>query len=178
MALPGHEGVWVCGDCAAIPDGSGKPYPTTAQHAIRQGAQVGPQHCGHYPRTSREGPPVFRYKMLGQLAAIGRRRGVAIILGLRFSGFPAWFLWRGAYLIKLPSFVKKLRVMLEWTLDLCFARDTVQLLTVQSVRSRRLDELIDGAHDRHSADEVEADPHLEVTLTRGSGMRSYNSPLV
>jgi NADH:ubiquinone reductase (H+-translocating) len=161
MALPGQEGVWVCGDCAAIPDGSGKPYPTTAQHAIRQGAQAG----RNIAATIREHPEKvrpFRYKMLGQLAAIGRRRGVAIILGMRFSGFPAWFLWRGAYLIKLPSFAKKLRVMLEWTLDLCFARDTVQLLTVETVRSRRLDELIDSAHDGHSADTIEADPHLTL----------------
>jgi hypothetical protein len=103
----------------------------------------------------------FRYKMLGQLAAIARRRGVASILGLRFSGFFAWFLWRAVYLVKLPRLVlmKKVRVMLEWMLDLCFARDTVQLLTVHSVRSGRLDELIDSAQ---SADAVEIGPHPKL----------------
>jgi hypothetical protein len=60
------------------------------------------------------------------------------------------------------GFVKKLRVMLEWTLDLCFARDTVQLLTVQTVRSGRLEDLVDSAHDGHSADAVEADLHLKL----------------
>ena len=161
MALPGVEGVWACGDCAAIPDDSGKPYPTTAQHAIRQGAQAG-RNIAAAIRQQPEKVRPFRYKMLGQLAAIGRQRGVASILGLRFSGFLAWFLWRSAYLIKLPSFTKKVRVLLEWTLDLCFARDTVQLLTVQTARSGRLEELMDSAHDGHPADAVEADPHLKL----------------
>ncbi len=161
MALPGYEGVWACGDCAAIPDDSGKPYPTTAQHAIRQGAQAGRNIAAAIREQSGKIRP-FRYKMLGQLAAIGRRRGVASMFGFRFSGFLAWFLWRSAYLTKLPSFTKKIRVMLEWTLDLCFARDTVQLLTVQTVRSGRLEELVESAHDMNSADAVEADPHLKL----------------
>lgn len=158
MAVPGIEGVWACGDCASIPDASGKPYPTTAQHAIRQGTQV----ARNIVATIRQHPEdvrPFRYKMLGQLAAIGRERGVASIFGLRFSGFPAWLLWRSAYLIKLPSLTKKIRVMLEWTLDLCFARDTVQLLTVQELRSGRLEELMDSARD---ADAIEEEPHLKL----------------
>jgi NADH dehydrogenase len=105
-------------------------------------------------RANPESVRPFRYKMLGQLAAIGHRRGVASILGLRFSGFFAWFLWRGAYLSKLPSLSKKFRVMLEWTLDLCFARDTVQLLTIRSVRSGRLEELLDRS--------IDTEPQLKV----------------
>jgi len=153
MALPGQEGVWACGDCAAIPDETGKFYPTTAQHAIRQGTQVG-RNIAAALRANAEKVRPFRYKMLGQLAAIGHRRGVASILGLRFSGFFAWFLWRGAYLIKLPTLSKKLRVALEWMLDLCFERDTVQLLTIQSVRSGRLEELLDSS--------IESNPQLKV----------------
>jgi hypothetical protein len=60
---------------------------------------------------------------LGQLAAIGRRTGVASILGINFSGFIAWWLWRTIYLSKLPRLEKKVRVALDWTLDLCFAKD-------------------------------------------------------
>jgi NADH dehydrogenase len=157
MALPGYEGVWACGDCAAIPDESGKPYPTTAQHAMRQGARVGRNIAAVIRGHSEEVRP-FRYKMLGQLAAIGHQRGVASIFGMRFSGFPAWFLWRSAYLIKLPSFTKKVRVALQWTLDLFFARDTVQLLTAYNVREQRLDELIDSAHEEAR----ESDPHLKL----------------
>ena len=61
----------------------------------------------------------FRYTSLGQLAAIGRRTGVANILGLNFSGFIAWWLWRTVYLSKLPRLEKKVRVAMDWTLDLC-----------------------------------------------------------
>jgi NADH:quinone reductase (non-electrogenic) len=162
MALPAHEGVWACGDCAAVPDESGKPYPTTAQHAIRQGAQVG-RNIAAAIRVQPSKVRPFRYRMLGQLAAIGRQRGVASILGLQFSGFLAWLLWRSAYLIKLPSVMKKLRVMLEWTLDLCFPRDTVQLLSAQGVRSGRLDELMDSAREADSTGPVEAEPHLKAS---------------
>jgi NADH dehydrogenase len=86
--------------------------PTTAQHAIRQGTQVG-RNIAAAVRMHPDKIRPFRYKMLGQLAAIGRQRGVASIFGLQFSGFLAWLLWRSAYLIKLPSAIKKLRVMLE-----------------------------------------------------------------
>jgi hypothetical protein len=65
----------------------------------------------------------FRYLTLGQLAAIGHRTGVASILGINFSGFIAWWLWRTIYLSKLPRLEKKIRVALDWTLDLCFAKD-------------------------------------------------------
>ena len=68
----------------------------------------------------------FRFSTLGQLAAIGRRAGVAKIFGLRFSGFLAWFLWRTIYLAKLPGLEKKLRVALDWTLDLIFSKDFVE----------------------------------------------------
>ena len=150
MALPGHEGIWACGDCAAIPDEAGKPYPTTAQHAMREGAQVGRNIAAALLGRPEHVRP-FRYKMIGQLAAIGHLRGIASIFGLRFSGFFAWVLWRGAYLFKLPGTVKKVRVMLEWMLDLCFPRDTVQLLSLQSIRSGRIEELMESARAAESA---------------------------
>ena len=56
----------------------------------------------------------FDYSMQGQLAPIGRRRGMAIVLGLRFSGFAAWWLWRTVYVTKLPPFTKTLRVLATW----------------------------------------------------------------
>ena len=65
----------------------------------------------------------FTFSTLGQLAAIGKRTGVANILGVSFSGFIAWWLWRTIYLFKLPRLEKKMRVALDWTLDLCFAKD-------------------------------------------------------
>jgi NADH:ubiquinone reductase (H+-translocating) len=97
FAVPGHEGVWACGDCAAVPSASGKPCPPTAQHAVRQGMLAGRNIAaavrGEFARIR-----PCRYQMLGQFAAIGRERAVATVFGVRFSGFMAWLMWRGAIL--------------------------------------------------------------------------------
>lgn len=77
----------------------------------------------------------FLYKMRGQLAAIGRRTGVARIFGLDFSGVVGWILWRTVYLMKLPRLEKKLRVGLQWALDVVFERDLGQYITLQDVES-------------------------------------------
>ena len=78
--------------------------------------------------------------MLGQLATIGRRTGVASMMGIHVSGFLAWWAWRTIYLAKLPRFDKKLRVALHWTLDLFFPRDFVQHVTLHGIEgvNRRL----------------------------------------
>jgi hypothetical protein len=68
----------------------------------------------------------FRFSTLGQLATIGRRTGVANLLGINFSGFIAWWLWRTIYLMKLPRLEKKIRVALGWTLDLVFTKDIIR----------------------------------------------------
>ena len=153
MAVPGQEGVWACGDCAAVPGPQGKPYPPTAQHAVRQGMQAGRNIAAAVRGEPAKIRP-YRYEMLGQFAAIGRQRAVATLFGVRFSGFIAWLMWRGAYLLMLPRLERKVRVFLQWMLEICFARDTVQLLTAESVRSRRIDELMDSARAAESAEKV------------------------
>ena len=153
MAVPGHEGVWACGDCAAVPSPSGKPCPPTAQHAMRQGMQAARNIAAAVRGDPAKSRP-YRYEMLGQFAAIGRQRAVATLFGVRFSGFIAWLMWRGAYLLMLPRLERKVRVFLQWMLEICFARDTVQLLTAETVRSRRIDELMDSARAAESADKV------------------------
>jgi NADH dehydrogenase len=132
-------GLWALGDCAAVPDtATGKPCPPTAQHALRQG-KVLAQNITAEIRGELKKPFVF--STIGQLAAIGKRTGVANILGVNFSGFLAWWLWRTIYLSKLPRFEKKLRVALDWTLDLLFSKDIVQFLTVRgATMSRAQDE--------------------------------------
>ena len=132
LELPEWPGVWALGDCAWVPDPSGRPYPPTAQHALRQGRVIAENVVAHLDGRSKH-PFVFR--ALGQLASIGRRAGVAQILGLRFSGFSAWWLWRMIYLAKLPRAEKKLRVLLDWTLDLVFSKDLVQYATGRSPTS-------------------------------------------
>jgi NADH dehydrogenase len=130
MEVPGWPGVWALGDCAHVPDPrTGMPYPPTAQHAIRQGRVLAENIvAGLQGRPLRE----FRFDTLGQLAAIGRRAGVAQILGMRFSGFLAWLLWRTIYLGKLPRLERKVRVAIDWTLDLVFSKDLVQFHAPQA----------------------------------------------
>jgi len=126
MEVPEWPGVWALGDCAVVPDPEGKPYPPTAQHAIRQG-KVLAQNVLAAIRGGEKKP--FIFSTIGQLTAIGRRTGVANILGINFSGFAAWWLWRTIYLSKLPRLEKKLRVALDWSLDLLFSKDLVQFST-------------------------------------------------
>ena len=87
----------------------------------------------------------FSFSTLGLLASIGRRTGVANILGINFSGFAAWFLWRTIYLSKLPRLEKKVRVALDWTLDLLFNKDLVHLLDLRTPTMSTVDEEVDTA---------------------------------
>lgn len=124
------EGVWALGDCASIPNPDGKgSYPPTAQHAIRE-AKI----AAHNILAEIRGKPLksFRYKTVGQLSSLGHRKGIAQIFGLRFSGFFAWWLWRTVYLFKLPRFEKRFRVALNWSLDVLFSKDNVQIPTTRS----------------------------------------------
>ena len=100
------------GDSAAIPDViTGGLCPPTAQHALRQGKQLAYNIAAVL--EGREAEP-FKYKALGVLAGLGRRSAVAEILGFKFSGFVAWWLWRTIYLMKLPGFERKLRVAIDY----------------------------------------------------------------
>jgi NADH dehydrogenase len=132
MAVSDRPGVWALGDGAAVPDVTiGGICPPTAQHALRQGRRL----ADNIAATLRgEAPQPFRFRTLGLLAGLGRRCAVAEILGMRFSGFIAWWLWRTIYLMKLPGFERKLRVALDWTLDLFFPRDIVYLRPLHTVR--------------------------------------------
>ena len=127
LRVRGWPALWSLGDCACVPDkANGASYPPTAQHASRQG-KVLARNIQAVIRGGRQRP--FAFNTLGQLAAIGRRTGVANILGINFSGFVAWWMWRTIYLMKLPRFERKVRVALDWTLDLLFTKDLVQCPT-------------------------------------------------
>jgi NADH dehydrogenase len=127
LRVPGMPNVWALGDCALVPDGdTGKSHPPTAQHALRMGHRLARNIV-----ATLAGRPTTRFSFatIGLLASIGQRTGVANIFGVNFSGFVAWWLWRTIYLAKLPRLEKKLRVALEWTLDVVFTRDIVQFAT-------------------------------------------------
>jgi NADH dehydrogenase len=120
-----YPGVWALGDCAAVPDSrTGRPYPPTAQNAIRQGELLADNIVVSLRNNSKKN---FSYRPVGVLASLGRRSAVAEIWRFKFSEFFAWWLWRTVYLFKLPGLERKLRVAMDWTLDLFFHRDIVLL---------------------------------------------------
>jgi NADH dehydrogenase len=131
LQVPGFTGLWTAGDCAAVPDlTSGGFYPPTAQHGMREALIA----AKNIERTILRRPlKPFRYRTMGMLASIGHHTGVASMFGFKFSGFIAWWMWRSVYLAKLPRFVKKLRVVMSWTLDLLFGRDIEQMITLRDV---------------------------------------------
>ena len=129
LEVPGFAGLWAMGDCAAVPDANtGRPQPPTAQHALRQARHAAKNIeavlTGHQKKP-------FRFSTIGR--SIGHRRGVANILGMTFSGFVAWFLWRSVYLLKLPRLAKKTRVALSWVLEMIFSKGLEQMLTLRDV---------------------------------------------
>ena len=145
MEVPDWPGVWALGDCALVPDPTtGTAHPPTAQHALREGKVMADNILAAIEGRRKK---AFAFSTLGQLAALGRRCGVANILGVNFSGFFAWWLWRTIYLSKLPRFEKKVRVALDWTLDLIFSKDLVQFLTRRAPTMSRED---DVQHERHN----------------------------
>ena len=131
LAVTGVPGLWAAGDCAAVPILNTENFhPPTAQHGLREGVTVAKNiEAMILDRSLRP----FRYKMMGQLASIGHRSGVAMVFGIKFSGFIAWCFWRSVYLMKLPRLAKKLRVMVSWTADLFFGREIEQMITLRDV---------------------------------------------
>lgn len=119
-----HRDVWALGDCAAIPDPSGKPYPPLAQHALREAKVL----AGNIVAALRgySGRP-FVYHTLGVLAALGHYSGVGRVWKFKVRGFAAWWVWRTYYLGQMPRWERRLRIMLDWTVALLFRHDIVKL---------------------------------------------------
>jgi NADH:quinone reductase (non-electrogenic) len=121
LRVEGHEHVWALGDDAAVPNTAtpGAFDPPTQQHALRQARRLAKNIAGE--------PKPYGYKMLGQVATLGRYKGIADVLGLRFTGFIGWFITRTYHLYQLPLFSRKLRVVADWTTSLFFRRDIAEL---------------------------------------------------
>lgn len=125
LALPDHPDVYALGDCAHSADPStGEPLPPTAQVAVQQAAALARNLAR---RLRGEKPLPFRYHHQGDLVSLGSRYGVGEIRSFRFSGFIAWLLWRTVFLAKMIGIKNRLRVALDWTISLCFGRDTSRL---------------------------------------------------
>jgi NADH dehydrogenase len=126
MQVPGHDNVWAIGDAAAVPDPArkGQPSPPTAQHGLRQGRAVAKNVAAAIGRGR---PRPFRYRTLGVFVDLGRHQAVASTLGIRWRGFPAWFLARTYHMAAMPGVKRRLRLVVDWTVDLLFDRDASEL---------------------------------------------------
>jgi len=125
MQVKDMANVWALGDAALVPDVlRGGWCPPTAQYAMRQGRQAARNIF-----ATLHGLPIrnFQFKGLGQMAVIGRHCGVAQIGRWKISGLLAWVLWRGVYLMKLPGLPCKVRVALDWMMELVFPRDITKV---------------------------------------------------
>jgi len=131
LRVIGHDGIWALGDCASVPNLAtpDRPDPPTSQHALRQARRLAKNLAGDLEP--------YRYRMLGQVATLGRYKGIADVLGLRLRGFPGWFVTRTYHLYQLPLFSRKLRVVVDWTVALLFRRDIAELGTLGHPRGLR-----------------------------------------
>ena len=132
MSVPGYPGVWSIGDCAAVPNAAdGHICPPTAQFADRQARQLARNIL-----MSLAGRPTqpFRYRPVGQLCSVGHNKAVVELFGMRISGFVAWLLWRGVYLLKIPTLARKARLFLEWNWAMFFPPDIVHFNYRRSMR--------------------------------------------
>jgi NADH:quinone reductase (non-electrogenic) len=121
LRVSDQECMWALGDCARVPNEAtpDHPDPPTSQHALRQARRLAKNIGGH--------ARPYRYRMLGQVATLGRYKGIADVLGVRLRGFPGWFVTRTYHLYQLPLLSRKLRVVADWTTSLFFRRDIAEL---------------------------------------------------
>lgn len=128
LRIKGWDNAFAIGDCASIIDSNtGKPYPPTAQHAIVQ-AKIATDNIIYdinqkFLKGSRGSSSILGYKTKGVMALIGKRNGVGVLFGFKVHGIVAWMFWRLYYMGNLPTLEKKIRVLLDWSIDMLFKRD-------------------------------------------------------
>jgi NADH dehydrogenase len=116
--------VWALGDCAVIPDPNGKPYPTLAQHALRE-ARVLADNV--YSVVNGAQPRPFVYRMLGVMGSLGHAKGFGVVFGVRLRGSLAWWARRTYYLWQMPGWPRKLHIVADWTTGLFFRPDITKI---------------------------------------------------
>ncbi len=139
MRSRSHPRVWALGDCASIPDPEGRPYPALAQHTVREARQLARNIAAV---AAGRAPAPFVFRSLGTMASLGHTRAVCLVMGLRLTGFPAWWMRRTYYLFQMPRWDRRLRIVLDWTVALFFRPDITKVglqverqLTEQMLRS-------------------------------------------
>jgi NADH dehydrogenase len=119
-----HADVWALGDCASIPGPDGKPYPALAQHAMRE-AKVAATNIHRV--LDGKSPEPFIHDNLGMMGSLGHNMGFAQFLKIRMRGRPAWFARRTYYLLQMPGWSRRLRMIIDWTFGLLFRPDVVKI---------------------------------------------------
>jgi len=139
LEIPDFPGVFAVGDCCQTIDPiTKKPYAPTAQLAEAH-AKIAAHNL--YALIRNKQKKNFEYKSKGQMAIIGKRSGIASVFGMNIHGFLAWWLWRSVYLSKISRLEKRVRVLLDWTIDLFFDRDISRLKYLKRESSKEYKEL-------------------------------------
>jgi NADH dehydrogenase len=124
MRCPGRPEVWALGDCASIPAPDGKPYPNLAQHALRE-AKVLARNI-HGVMNGRP-PQPFVYNTKGMMGSLGHSRAFGQLFKMRVRGVVAWFVRRTYYLLQMPGWSRRLRIMIDWFFALLFRPDVTKI---------------------------------------------------
>lgn len=170
MQLPANPRIWAIGDCAAVPNArDGQLCPGTAQFAWRQG----PQLARNLLRVLEgQAAQPFDFKAIGYAAGIGGHSGVAEFFGWRFSGFPAWWLWRSGFLVALPSLLQKLKVGFDWAWEILAPRDISHFKPALSDRVSRCHltpgEVLLRRGQRPKASFAIEEGRIELAIRRGA----------
>jgi NADH dehydrogenase len=166
MRSKSHPNVWALGDCASIPSPEGKPYPSLAQHALREAKVL----AGNIDRVLNGRPPKpFVYDTLGMMGSLGHSRAFGQLLKVRLHGFWAWFVRRTYYLLQMPGWSRRLRIMADWTFALLFRPDIVKIsldsetvLLLREAAARADHETMRGPRNSPSAE------HSPATINGGA----------
>jgi NADH dehydrogenase len=124
MRCPGRPELWAIGDCAAIPSPSGQPYPTLAQHALREARMLA---RNIFDALDGRAPHPFVYSTLGMMGSLGHNKGFGQLIKVRVHGRLAWFVRRTYYLLQMPGWARRLRIVFDWTFALLFRPDIVKI---------------------------------------------------
>ena len=112
-SLPGHPEVFAVGDMMAL-----NGLPGVAEVAMQTGihvARIIKTRASH--GTSADTPPAFRYRDLGSMAAVSRRRAIVSFHGVRISGFPGWVMWLVVHVTFMTGFKNRFTTLLSWSLS-------------------------------------------------------------
>ena len=117
MRCPSHPEIWALGDCASIPAPDGRPYPSLAQHALREARLLAKNIAGVLDGRP---PQPFIYSTLGMMGSLGHSKAFGQMLGVRIHGVLAWIIRRSYYLMQMPGWRRRLRIMTDWAFALLF----------------------------------------------------------